>query len=232
MPKNHDARANRGASPEDEVEREIGAESDAASEAERRAGTAEVPTHVARNVETVHAMQAEEEQRVTRHQRAIESVTAAIGQPAALYTILAAVALWTALNTAARHLGVCPLDDPPFFWLQGAASLGGLLIATMVLITQNRQARLDARRAHLDLQVNLLAEQKIAKLIALVEELRRDLPSVRNRRDVEAESMAAAADPRVVIQALEAQLAKPDDEAGEVEAATPAAPEEPKPDAP
>lgn len=40
--------------------------------------------------------------------------------------------------------------------------------------------------AHLDLKVTLLTGQKAAKLIDLLEELRRDLPNVRNRHDPEA----------------------------------------------
>ena len=40
-----------------------------------------------------------------------------------------------------------------------------------------------------ELAENLLAEQKIAKLIALMEELRRDIPTVKDRFDPEAEAM-------------------------------------------
>jgi len=51
--------------------------------------------------------------------------------------------------------------------------------------------------------VNLLSEQKIAKLIALVEELRCDLPNIKNRCDPEAEVMKQPADPQMVVEALE-----------------------------
>jgi uncharacterized membrane protein len=73
----------------------------------------------------------------------------------------------------------------------------------MVLATQNRQRRSAEERARLDLQVNLLAEQKVAKLIALIEELRRDMPNVKNRRDRVAEAMTQAVDPHAVTTALE-----------------------------
>ena len=53
----------------------------------------------------------------------------------------------------------------------------------VVLIKQNRLAE---QRAHLDLEVTLLTEQKAAKLIDLLEELRRDLSNVKNRDDPEA----------------------------------------------
>lgn len=169
-------------------------------------GLTEVTEHIARNVETIGALHVHEEHRVDRHQRAIEALTAAVGRPSMLYTVLAVVALWTSYNALAPRLGAPRWDAPPFFWLQGVMATCGLLVATMVLITQNRQGRLAAMRSHLDLQVNLLAEQKIAKLIALVEELRRDLPDVRNRPDTEAEAMAAAADPEAVLHALDVKL--------------------------
>ena len=63
-----------------------------------------------------------------------------------------------------------------------------------ILTTQNRVATLAQQRAQLDLQVNLIAEQKIAKVIALIEELRRDLPSVKDRKDSLAEAMTEAVD--------------------------------------
>ncbi|MDQ2800666.1 MAG: DUF1003 domain-containing protein, partial [Armatimonadota bacterium] len=113
---------------------------------------------------------------------------------------------WIVANVFSHRLGLGEIDPPPFYWLQGVVGLGALLLTIVVLITQNRQARMAERRAQLDLQVNLLAEQKIAKLIALVEELRRDLPTVRDRHDPEAEAMKEAADPQAVLAALEERL--------------------------
>ncbi|HEY3359703.1 MAG TPA: DUF1003 domain-containing protein [Polyangia bacterium] len=139
------------------------------------------------------------------HQRAIESGAALLGRPASLYVTVAVVVLWIVGNTLGPRLGLRAWDPPPFFWLQGAIGLAALLTATMVLITQNRQAKVFERRMHLDLQVNLATEQKTAKLIALMEELRRDLPNVRDRRDSEAEVMQHAAEPLRVIAALEEQ---------------------------
>ncbi len=68
----------------------------------------------------------------------------------------------------------------------------------MVLIEQNRLGKLAERRAHLDLKVTLLTEQKAAKLIDLLEELRRDLPNVRDRHDPEAAELKQAMDPHGV----------------------------------
>jgi uncharacterized membrane protein len=164
--------------------------------------------HVARNLQVVADMHVQAERTLSAHQRAVETGTALLGRPTTVYFILAAVVLWTLGNMVGLRLGWRVPDPPPFEWLQGVVGLAALLTATMILTTQNRQAKLMERRMHLDLQVNLLTEQKTAKLIELLEELRRDLPNVRNRHDSEAEIMQHAAEPMRVIAALEEQTAE------------------------
>ena len=66
-----------------------------------------------------------------------------------------------------------------------------------------RQGKLAEQRAQLDLQVRLLAEQKTATLLALLEARRRDLPEVTNRHDAEAAAMEQATDPHAILDALE-----------------------------
>jgi uncharacterized membrane protein len=84
-------------------------------------------------------------------------------------------------------------------------------MTTMILTTQNRQNREAEKRAHLELQVSLLTEQRTAKIVALLEELRRDLPSVKDRPDPVAEAMQETVAPAAVISALEQSLVGLDD---------------------
>ncbi len=161
----------------------------------------DLPTN--ENVETLASLRARAAHGVSRHQRRIERVTALIGRPRSLYLILTLVATWLAYNGLGSRLGARPFDPPPFSLLQALVAIGALLVTTMVVITQNRQTAHAEQRAELELQVNLLAEQKVAKLIALVEELRRDLPSVRDRVDQAAEIMKEPVDPHAVLSALE-----------------------------
>lgn len=139
-------------------------------------------------------------------------MTAFLGRPLFLYVILLFVALWTGINLALADAGLHSFDPPPFYWLQGIIALSALLMTNVVLITQNRQKKLTEQRRHLDLQINLLAEQKITKLIVMVEELRRDLPATRNARDPEIEAMMESVNPHEVLatldQALEEALAE------------------------
>lgn len=131
-------------------------------------------------------------------------VTAALGRPRTIYFTLSIVVAWVTLNLGIpRSWGWHRVDPPPFFWLQGLVALSALLMTTLVLITTNRQTRNAEERSHLDLQVNLLSEHKVAKIVALLEELRRDLPMVRDRTDHEAEAMQEAVDPHAMLEALE-----------------------------
>ena len=155
------------------------------------------------NLEKVLALYAKTEARVDAHQKFVERVAEAIGRPGAVYVVLVVVVAWILFNALARVFGGPVVDPPPFPWLCGVVDLAALLATMIVLTTQRRQGRHAEHRAFLDLQVNMLAERKVAKLIALVEELRRDLPNVRDRRDPVAEAMTHAVNPELVISAIE-----------------------------
>ncbi len=163
------------------------------------------PEHhqTSQNVEAVLDFYAREEQRVTRSQRLLERISLLIGQPAFLGFILAFVAIWILANSAFSGVGIAAFDAPPFFWLQGIIGLGALMSAMVVLSRQSRLAKLAEQRAHLDLKVTLMTEQKTAKLIDLMEELRRDLPDVINRHDPEAAVLQQSMNSDQVLAALD-----------------------------
>jgi len=161
---------------------------------------------LSRNIEAVLAFYAREEEKISRWQRSLERISLVIGQPAFLGFILLFVALWMLASIILHQLGIAEFDPAPFFWLQGIVGLGALLTATVVLTKQNRLARLEEQRAHLDLKVTLLTEQKAAKLIDLLEELRRDLPNVRDRQDPDAATLQQPMDPDGVRATLDERL--------------------------
>ena len=172
------------------------------------------------NIDAVVAMHNIAEQQIDPHQRKVESLTAWLGRPQFFYGILVGVSLWMLFNGLAPHLGLSRWDAPPFGWLQGAAGLSGLLMTTVVLITQNRQGKLAERREQLDLQMSLLTEQRTAKIIDLLEELRRDMPSVHNRVDLEAEALTKTVDPHEVLAALETRFEETDETAAAAQIVT------------
>jgi uncharacterized membrane protein len=153
-----------------------------------------MPEHVGHKIQTIAELFAKAERRVGRHQLAMERLTEVFGQPLTAYVLACVVVAWMLGNLLAPRFGIPAADPPPFAWLQCATCVAALLMTVAILTTQNRVARLAQQRAKLDLQVNLIAEEKIAKLVSLMEELRRDLPSVKDRRDSLADAMTEAVD--------------------------------------
>ena len=162
------------------------------------------------NIDAVLKFYTREEEKISHWQRILEQVSSFIGQPLFLGFILLFVALWVIVNIVLRLLGMTEFDPAPYFWLQGIVGLGALLTATVVLTKQNRLTKLEEQRAHLDLKVTLLTEQKATKLIDLLEELRRDLPNVRNRQDPEAAALQQSMNPDLVLAALD-ERSEPDE---------------------
>ena len=158
---------------------------------------------ISQNIEAILEFYTREEQKISRSQRILERFSSFVGQPVFPGIILLFVALWILSNFLLHHLGMTVFDPAPYFWLQGIVGLSALLTATAVLSKQNRVAKLEEQRAHLDLKVTLLTEQKAAKLIDLVEELRRDLPNVKDRHDPEAVALRQSMNPDLVLATLD-----------------------------
>jgi len=72
-------------------------------------------------------------------------------------------AAWIVFNTTRAAF-----DPAPFSLLNVLVVLEALLLTSVVLMTQNHMQRLADRRAHLDLQVNLLAEQELTAMLHML----------------------------------------------------------------
>jgi uncharacterized membrane protein len=123
---------------------------------------------VAENVETIVRL----EEAALRERTSADRLTGAIGRFVGSVKFiglqLLAVAAWIAINL--RLIPAVPAFDPyPFPLLCGLVSLEGVLLAAMVLIRQNRLGYVGDRRSHLDLQVNLLTEREVTRVLRMVE---------------------------------------------------------------
>ena len=161
-----------------------------------------LPEQVIKNVEVISNHQDQQQQNATAHQRGLNKIAAFFGQPQFLYFQIVLFTVWGTYSYLVEQ-NILPQTFPLFDLSEKWLEVSGLLISTGVLIYQNRQEELSEERSQLALQINLLTEQKIAKLISLVEELRTDLPDVKNRDDLEAEAMKQATDPQAILGVLQ-----------------------------
>jgi uncharacterized membrane protein len=163
----------------------------------------ELPPSVSENIGTIAEFSARREEHVSATQRFVEKAASFLGSPGYVAANVVFIIVWIAVNLIAPDVGWHQIDEPPFFWLQGIIAVNAFIISTTVLIRQNRMATLATNHAHLDLQVNLLTDEKCSKIIALLEELRHDLPNVQTKQDREADELAKPADPKAVLDAIE-----------------------------
>ncbi len=171
----------------------------------RRIITAPLPDPVAENIEAIIEIHRQEAQDIPLQERLLASVAAFFSRPAFLYGLIVSLGLWLGGHFI-NSLGVLPFTLPVFSWEEQGLDAAALLISTGVLIRQTRQESFAEQRTQLMLQLNLLSEKKIAKIIALLEELREDIPNMEQRHDPEAEVMKQAADPLTVLEALKETL--------------------------
>jgi uncharacterized membrane protein len=86
-------------------------------------------------------------------------------------------------------------------------SLEAIFLATFVLISQNRQAYLADRRSQLDLQVNMVTEEELTKLMGMVAGVRDHL-GIAEDQDQELDEMLESTDVERIAKASDKEQEK------------------------
>jgi uncharacterized membrane protein len=120
---------------------------------------------VARNISALITRRRAQEQIMPRQERLADAITRFTGSMRFVYLHLTVFSLWIIINLGWLAL---PRFDPSFVILAMVASVEAIFLSTFVLISQNRMAAMADKRAELDLQVGLLAEHEVTRLLTLV----------------------------------------------------------------
>jgi uncharacterized membrane protein len=164
------------------------------------------PTHIEDTVQAIARLRADHNRRATPLQRQLDKFMAHAGSPGFVVQLTLIVASWIALNSLFMVVDIRPINKPPFFWMRGVVALAALYMIVLILTTQGRENELMSRHEQLTLELAILSEQKAAKIISLLEELRQDHPEIHNRVDHEAAAMSAPADPQSVLESIKRHL--------------------------
>jgi uncharacterized membrane protein len=127
-------------------------------------------SHLERNVRTIAALERDAIEERSAADRASDAITKVVGSAPFVAIHAGAFAVWIAVNVALVP-GVSPFDPYPFSFLTLVVSLEAIFLSIFVLMSQNRMSRLADRRAHLDLQVDLLAERELTVMLHLLQAL-------------------------------------------------------------
>jgi uncharacterized membrane protein len=153
-----------------------------------------------RNIRALQERRQRDEASASREEKLAGVITRFTGSMLFVYIHLAVFGGWIVLNLGL--IPAVPAWDPSFVVLAMIASVEAIFLSTFVLISQNRMAASADRRADLDLQINLLAEHEVTKLIALVSRIasRLDVPDA---GDAELEELKRSVAPEAVLDKIE-----------------------------
>lgn len=136
----------------------------------------------------------------TTQERISDGITDFSGRMAFLYVHAVWFAVWIAVNLG--MFGLKPFDPYPFGLLTMIVSLEAIFLATFVLISQNRTAAEADHRADLDLQINLLTEHEITRVIRMLDAIGRKL-EVEIELDEELLQLERNVEPQQVMQEMD-----------------------------
>jgi uncharacterized membrane protein len=129
-----------------------------------------IPKIVKRNIESI----AQLEQEWLGQRSAVaclsDRVTDSAGSPLFVVAHVLWFAGWVLVNTF-DVLGIPHFDPYPFGFLALCIAWEAALLSTFVLMSQKRQTRQADQRAHVALQVSLLAEQETTKMLQLLQSI-------------------------------------------------------------
>ena len=118
---------------------------------------------------------------------------------------LAAFLTWLVINSG--HWPGLVFDPYPFSLLGTLVSFEAVVLTTFVLIKQNREGERATQRSHLDLQVNLLSEKEITKVLQLVHRIAERV-GAENADDAELNELLADTAVKRVAEELEGKAAE------------------------
>lgn len=152
-----------------------------------------------RNIQALQNRRRSEEAAAGREERIAEQITRFTGSMKFVYLHMTLFGLWVLINIGLMP-GV-PRFDPTFVILATWASVEAIFLSTFVLISQNRASASADNRADLDLQISLLSEHEITKLMKLTSAIAEKL-GIEEATDPELVELKRDVAPEAVLDAI------------------------------
>jgi uncharacterized membrane protein len=127
-------------------------------------GSPQMAGIVERNIKSLLEKREEEDEKLRWSERAAQRITAFTGSMKFVVLHALLFSVWIIVNLPSFP-AIIPKFDPTYVILAMFASVEAIFLSTFILITQNRMMKMADRRAELNLQVNLLAEHEVTRLI-------------------------------------------------------------------
>jgi uncharacterized membrane protein len=155
-----------------------------------------------RNIQALHERRRQEEAKASLEERIAEAITRFTGSMRFVYIHLTIFGFWIVANLG--WVPAVPKWDESFVVLAMIASVEAIFLSTFVLISQNRMQAAADKRADLDLQISLLSEHEVTRLVTLVQAIALRL-EVESEVDAELHEIKQDVAPEAVLDEIEAR---------------------------
>ncbi|MEZ4684431.1 MAG: DUF1003 domain-containing protein [Caldilineaceae bacterium] len=132
--------------------------------------------------------------------RLADIITAFSGRMTFVYVHVVWFGGWILLNTG--HLGIPSFDPFPYGLLTMIVSLEAIFLATFVLISQNRLSQATEHRAELALQIGLLTEHELTRVLQMLDAIQAKI-GIQNDEDSELLDLEMETRPEDVLAEIE-----------------------------
>src|SRR5512133_3456111 len=122
---------------------------------------------IERNIRTIIHLRAKAARERSLQARIADIITSFSGRMIFVYLHIVWFGIWILLNTG--WFGVRVFDPFPYGLLTMIVSLEAIFLSTFVLISQNRSGKENERRADLDLQIGLLTEHELTRVLQMLD---------------------------------------------------------------
>ncbi len=123
-----------------------------------------------KNVKTIMRLERKALRRRSLLTRVADVLTGYAGSPPFVVFHVVWFTVWILINVDLIP-GIKAFDPYPFGFLTMVVSLEAIFLSLLVLMTQNRMTKEADKRSHLDLQINLLAEQQGTMILGMLQKL-------------------------------------------------------------
>ena len=155
---------------------------------------------VERNIRTIIQIRLKTARERSLQDRIADAITAYSGRMLFVYVHIGWFGLWILLNTG--RLGVPPFDPFPYGLLTMIVSLEAIFLSTFVLLSQNRLSEDVERRANLGLQIGLLTEHELTRVLQMLDAIQ-DKVGVENDADSELANLEMETRPEDVLAEID-----------------------------
>lgn len=143
----------------------MAAKTNAAGTAKKYTSADSLEKEIKSNIKKIARIEEAQRESGTLGEKISEAIAAFCGSMVFVYVHVIWFGVWIVVNVIPKF----QFDPFPFTFLTLVVSLEAIFLSTFILISQNHETEVSDRRNHLDLQINMLAEQENTKMIELLQ---------------------------------------------------------------